>query len=226
MPPTDAPSTDKPLTDTPPTATPAMGEPPARPVPTLRAARVYLRPAERSDLELFVRWFADGEITRYLAARAPFSMAMEERWFERMVEGQGKKDFHFVICLVDGDTPIGTAGLHGINWENGNAEFGISIGEKSYWNQGYGTEALDAICDFGFGQLRMERIELRVYAPNARAQRSYQKAGFTHEGTLRQAMFAEGDFWDVHIMGMLRDEWLALDRPKSWDALPSQARPT
>lgn len=204
----------------------ATQDPPARPIPTLRAGRVYLRPAEKEDVPTFVRWFADAEVTRYLALRAPFSTAMEERWFERMSESQGKRDFHFVICLVDGDTPIGTAGFHGVDWMNGNAEFGISIGEKHLWNQGYGTEALNAICDFGFGQLRLERIELEVYAPNLRAQRSYEKAGFSHEGTLRRAMFAEGEYWDIHIMALLRDEWLALDRPRSWDDLPSQAPTT
>lgn len=208
---------------------PAAAEPPdapARPVPTLRAQRVYLRPAEKEDIPTFVRWFADAEMTRYLAARAPFSRAMEERWFEQMAENQGKRAFHFVICLIDGDVPIGTAGFHGINWTEGNAEFGISIGEKAYWNQGYGTEALHAICDFGFGQLRLERIELEVYEPNKRAQRSYEKAGFRLEGTLRHAMFAEGQFWDIRVMALLRDEWLALDRPRSWDGLPSQARTT
>lgn len=205
---------------------PAPDEVPVRPIPVLRAARIYLRPAERHDLERFVRWFADAETTRFLSVRAPFSLAMEERWFERMVEGQGKRDFHFVICLVEDDAPIGTAGLHGVNWTEGSAEFGISIGEKDRWNQGYGTEALDAICDFAFGSLRLERVELQVFAPNTRAQRSYVKAGFRMEGTLRRAMFAEGDFWDVHVMALLRDEWKALDRPKSWEGLPSQTART
>lgn len=211
-----------------PTAPPATtpDEAPARPIPVLRARRIYLRPAERTDLERFVRWFADAETTRYLASRAPFSMAMEERWFERMVESQGKRDYLFVICLVDGDEPIGTAGLHHVNGTEGNAEFGISIGEKDRWNQGYGTETLEAITDFAFGSLRMERLELEVYAPNARAQRSYVKAGFQQEGTMRHAMFAEGAFWDIHVMSMLRHEWLVLDRPKSWDGLPSQATRT
>lgn len=206
---------------------PPAGDAPAlRPVPTLRAPRVYLRPAERDDLERFVRWFADAEVTRYLALRAPFSLAAEERWFDQMLGSQGKRDYHFVICLVEDGTPIGTAGLHGISGMEGNAEFGISIGEKAYWNQGYGTEALHAICDFGFGALRLERIQLQVYAPNRRARRSYEKAGFVHEGTQRHAMFAEGDFWDVDVMSLLRDEWRAQERPKSWDGLPSQATTT
>jgi RimJ/RimL family protein N-acetyltransferase len=203
-----------------------VAEPPPRPVPTLRAARVYLRPAEKTDLERFVRWFADGEVTRYLALRAPFSLAMEERWFEQMIAGQGKRDYHFVICLVEDDTPIGTAGLHGINGVEGNAEFGISIGEKAYWNRGYGTESLHAICDFAFGALRLERIQLQVYTPNTRAVRSYEKAGFVLEGTQRHALFAEGEFVDVHVMSLLRDEWRAQVRPKSWDVIPSQAPTT
>jgi RimJ/RimL family protein N-acetyltransferase len=189
--------------------------PPA--APTLRSKRIYLRPAERSDLELFVRWFADGEITRHLMARAPFSMAMEEKWFERMVERQGVTDYHFVICLLPDGRPIGTVGLHNLDLENGSAAYGISIGEKAEWDKGYGTETLAAISDFGFGQLRLERIWLEVYAPNARARRSYEKAGFVVEGTLRRSHFQDGEHLDVLMMSQLREEWMAQERPRSWE---------
>lgn len=188
----------------------------AQPLPMIRGERIYLRPAEREDLPTFVRWLTDAEVTRTLGIRSPFSLAMEEKWFEGMVERQGKSDYHFVICLIDGDRPIGTAGLHGLDLENGGAEFGISIGEKAEWDRGYGTDALRAICDFGFGALRLERIDLHVYAENARAIRSYEKAGLRHEGRLRHANFREGRHSDVLIMSILRDEWLALDRPTSW----------
>ena len=184
--------------------------------PVIRSERLYLRPAERADLPLFVRWFADTEVSRHLALRAPFSLAMEEKWFDGMAERQGKSDYHFVACLVDDGRPIGTVGLHGLDLENGKAEFGISIGEKDLWGHGYGTEALAAISDFGFGALRLERIELHVYEDNARAIRSYEKAGFHHEGRLRNAQFGEGRHYDVLVMSLLRDEWLALDRPVSW----------
>ncbi|MGH2455984.1 MAG: GNAT family N-acetyltransferase [Candidatus Limnocylindria bacterium] len=197
--------------------------PPAHPLPVLRSERIYLRPAERADLPDFVRWFADAETTRHLALRAPFSLAMEEKWFEGMVERQGKSDYHFVICLAADGRAIGTAGLHGLDLENGHAEFGISIGEKGEWSRGYGTEALNAICDFGFGALRLERIDLHVNAPNLRAQRSYRKAGFQLEGTLRNAQFAEGRHEDVLLMSLLRQEWQALPRPRSWD-LPAEDR--
>ncbi len=188
----------------------------AHPSPMIRGERIYLRPAERADLPTFVRWLTDAEVSRNLSFRAPMSLAMEEKWFEGMVERQGRTDYHFVICLIAGDRPIGTAGLHGLNLEDGHAEFGISIGEKTEWNRGYGTDVLNAICDFGFGHLRLERIDLHVHETNARAIRSYEKAGFRHEGRLRHAWFAEGRHSDLLRMALLRDEWLALDRPTSW----------
>ena len=188
-----------------------------RPLPTIRGELVYLRPAEREDIDLFVRWFADAETTRYLATRAPFSKAMEEKWFESMVEQQGKRQYHFVICLLADDRAIGTAGFHHVNQEDGHATFGISIGEKAEWSKGYGTDALRAICGFGFGELRLERIELDVYITNLRAQRSYEKAGFVSEGILRHAQFADGAFQDLRRMSLLREEWAAQPQRRPWD---------
>jgi len=192
-------------------------QPTSRPLPTIRGELVYLRPAEREDIDLFVRWFADAETTRHLSMRAPFSKAMEEKWFESMVEQQGKRQYHFVICLLADDRAIGTTGFHHVNQEDGNAAFGISIGEKAEWSKGYGTDALRAICDFGFGQLRLERIELDVYESNLRAQRSYEKAGFVTEGLLRHAQFADGAFQDLRRMSLLRDEWAAQPQRRPWD---------
>ena len=178
--------------------------------PIISGTLVYLRPSERADLPAFVRWFNDADVLRNLARRAPMSAAAEEQWFDRMLAAQEKTDYHFVICLLDGDRPIGTAGLHGIDETNGNAEFGIAIGEKSEWGKGYGTDATLAICDFGFGELRLERIGLHYYEGNDRGRRTYERAGFVHEGTLRHAHYARGEHHDIHVMSILREEWVAL----------------
>jgi RimJ/RimL family protein N-acetyltransferase len=183
----------------------------------IRGEHVFLRPAERDDLPLFVRWFNDPDVMRNLAMRLPMSAAAEANWFERMLAAQGKTDYHFVICLLADERPIGTIGLHGVEWDNGSAEFGISIGEKDEWNKGYGTDALRAICGFGFGELRLTRISLHVYAENDRARHSYEKAGFTHEGTLRSARFMRGTYHDVHVMALLRDEWEARPDRITWE---------
>ncbi len=97
--------------------------------PLIRGQLVYLRAPERSDIPTFVRWFNDVEVLRHLAMRAPMSEAAETAWFDRMLAAQGQTDYHFVVCLLADDRPIGTVGLHGIDHTNGTAEFGIALGE-------------------------------------------------------------------------------------------------
>lgn len=187
------------------------------PPPILRGRQVWLRPSERADIPLFVRWFNDAETTTFLSLRAPMGLALEERWYERMLEAEGREAFHFVICLLDDDRPIGTVGLFDIDHLDGNAGMGIMIGEKDLWAKGLGTDALDALLDFGFGNLRLERIWLHVYDFNARARRSYEKCGFILEGTMRRATYRRGRYHDVHLMAILREDWATLQRPRTWD---------
>ena len=188
------------------------------PRPIIRGEQVLLRAPEREDIPTFVRWFNDAEVLTHLAMRAPMSTAAELNWFEWMLASQGTTDYHFVICLATDRRPIGTIGLHGIDFVNGLAEFGIAIGEKDEWGKGYGLDATRAICDFGFGELRLERISLLVYADNPRARRTYEGAGFRHEGTMRRALYQRGQRTDVHVMALLRDEWAALPHRRSWEA--------
>jgi RimJ/RimL family protein N-acetyltransferase len=185
--------------------------------PIIRGEHVYLRPAERDDLPTFVRWFNDADVLENLAMSAPMSHAAETAWYEAMLADHGRSRYHFVICLLADDRPIGTIGLEEVNLIDGRAEFGIAIGERSEWGKGHGTDATRAICDFGFGELRLERISLFVYEGNDRARRAYEKAGFVHEGTLRRAHFSRGSHHDVHVMGLLRDEWAALRHRRSWE---------
>ena len=175
----------------------------------IHGERIFLRPSERADLPLFVRWLNDADVARNLAGRAPMSLAAEEAWFDRMLRAQGTTDYHFVLCLLEDGRPIGTVGLHAVDRVNGSAEFGIAIGEVREWGKGYATEALGAICDFGFGELRLERIALDVYAGNARGRRAYEKAGFLLEATLRNARYGHGRYEDVLVMSLLRDDWAA-----------------
>jgi RimJ/RimL family protein N-acetyltransferase len=177
--------------------------------PQIQHGRVYLRPAERDDIAHFVTWFNDWRTTRTLAIRAPMSRAMEERWFEGMLDHQGRSDDLFVACLFEDDRPIGNCGLHDIDLVNGSAMLGIAIGRPEDRGLGYGTDILRALVGFGFDHLRLERIWLDVYETNPDARRVYQRVGFVHEGTLRRAVYREGRYLDVHRMAILVDEWRA-----------------
>ncbi len=103
---------------------------------------------------------------------------------------------------------IGSTGFFNLDYKNRCAELGIMIGDKSCWNQGYGTEAVRLLVQHGFHTLNLNRIYLRVLENNPRAIRAYEKAGFTHEGRQRQAEFKDGQFVDLLVMSILKEEFL------------------
>lgn len=88
------------------------------------------------------------------------------------------------------------------------------LGEKAWWNKGYGTEAMRLMLRHGFETLNLHRIWLQVYANNQRGLRAYEKAGFQHEGIYREGHYQAGKYHDVFLMSVLRQEWDAQNRVK------------
>jgi RimJ/RimL family protein N-acetyltransferase len=180
-----------------------------QPEPLIRGSLVYLRPGERSDIPLFVRWLSDARTAEHLAIRSPIGQAMEERWFEDMLDHHGRDRWFFVIARLDDDRPVGSIDLNMLDLTNGGAGLGILIGDPADTSQGYGSDAIRALLGFGFGELRLERIWLDVYDDNARGRHVYNRLGFVQEGIFRRGLFRHGRFVDVHRMAILRDEWSA-----------------
>ena len=152
------------------------------------------------------------ETGRCLLHQSCLLAAVQAR-IERLAKDQGDSLYNFVICLLADERPIGEVMLADVDRRNGSAEVGIFIGEPEEWGKGYGTEALRALVDFGFGELRLERIWLEVWTENARARRAYEKAGFALEGTIRNDRYEFGVLTSGDIMSVLRDEWLAPPHP-------------
>jgi RimJ/RimL family protein N-acetyltransferase len=174
----------------------------------LYSDRVRLRAFEREDLPRFVTWLNDPEVRAGISKQTPIGMAQEEKWFADVL--QRPLDEHPLVIEAraeGGWQPIGSCGLHNFDWHSRWGLLGISIGEKSQWNQGYGTEAVRLLLRHAFKTLNLNRVWLQVFESNARAIRSYEKAGFVHEGRQRQAFFRAGRYEDVLIMGILAHEW-------------------
>ena len=187
-----------------------------RPIRGLRGERVYLRPIELDDAETIHRWYEDTRV-QTLMGDPPRSLAARRRRYESALSGDGDEFFAFVICRLDDDRPVGRTDVFHIDRQNGSAAFGIAIGDPADWGHGLGSDAVNAIVDFVFGQLRLERLWLDTDDHNKRAQAVYAKAGFVVEGRLRRAFYQDGRWSDDIRMAMLRSEWEALPRKRSWD---------
>lgn len=170
----------------------------------LRGNRVKLGPIKREYIDSYLKWFNDPEITQYLVMYRPLTRMWEEDWLENLKDRTDT--IIFSISLLD-DTHIGNCGLHAIDWKNRFGEAGITIGEKEYQGKGYGTEAMEILLEYGFNTVNLNRIQLRVYDFNIRAIKSYRNIGFIEEGRLRKAIFNKGEYHDILMMSILREEW-------------------
>jgi RimJ/RimL family protein N-acetyltransferase len=90
--------------------------------------------------------------------------------------------------------------------ENRCGNVGIAIGHPGYRDRGYGTDAMQTLCRFGFAMMNLHRIELTVDATNARARHVYRKVGFVEDGLLRDHRFIAGAYRDTVVMSILRNE--------------------
>lgn len=170
---------------------------------------VRLRAMEAGDLEPNYRWMNDGEVIHFLAMRYPISRAEEDRWLANRPPNDFAHGVQLAIETKEG-VHIGNLGLHDPHPEHRTAVLGIVIGEKDYWSNGYGTDAIVTVLRFGFSEMNLNRVSLHVFEFNERAIACYTKCGFQIEGRLRQNYFGEGRYWDVIVMGVLRGEFEAL----------------
>jgi RimJ/RimL family protein N-acetyltransferase len=170
--------------------------------------RIHLRGVEPTDLPNMVRWMNDPEVIQNLLIYTPLSSGDEQSWFETMQKSP-KEEHVYVIEILEENNwiPVGSTGFHAIDWKNRSAEIGISIGEKKYWNRGYGRDTMRLMLRHAFNDLNLNRVNLSVFETNERAKKAYLASGFVEEGRLRQDIFKNGRYIDVFIMSVLRSEW-------------------
>ncbi|MGE5529242.1 MAG: GNAT family N-acetyltransferase [Patescibacteria group bacterium] len=163
---------------------------------------VSLRPFTRDDLPSMVRWNNDPEVEYYVDCDLPKTLPDCERWFRANIPS---RDYRLYAIEDERGRLIGDLELDHISWRNREAEFRIRIGEKTYWNNGYGTAAVRKLLGLALTELGLHRIYLRVYRFNRRAIRCYEKCGFRKRGLLRRTGRHAAGWKDIILMTILID---------------------
>ncbi|WP_254527936.1 GNAT family N-acetyltransferase [Natrinema gelatinilyticum] len=172
----------------------------------LEGERSTLRPIEEEDLEFLQAQANDPRIWRPIGRSRPLNLEQEREFFEDVVCG----DENVVVMIVVESEPVGTIALNWIDWEVQKAELGYWVA-SDHQRQGYGTEAVEQILEYGFDQLGLHRIEARVFELNEPSRRLLESAGFTQEGVHRDVEFIDGQYQDAYWYGLLEDEWREQD---------------
>src|SRR3972149_717081 len=169
----------------------------------LEGRLTVLRPKRPSDAEADYAWRVDPELAA-LDATSPLRMSLREyvRYFRDELEYPSPGSVRFAIDARDG-THIGNCMYYDINDEERQAEVGIMIGDRRYWDRGYGSDALLALLRHIFTGTALRRVYLHTLDHNVRAQRAFRRVGFRDVGPVRR------DGHSFLLMEVLRDEWLA-----------------
>lgn len=167
----------------------------------LRGTSTILRPYnETTDLEPFTRWMNDPDMRDFLASTVfPITGAWEREQMNKLALDRSGNSVFLVIEKKDEEGPIGTMGLHRINWIDRTTSTGSFIGDEENRSKGYGTDAKMQLLNYAFTTLGLRVIRSGVIANNERSARALLKQGYTEVGRIPEWFFRNGAYHDERI---------------------------
>ncbi len=168
--------------------------------------KCYLSPVSTDDAAKWAEWFNDLEVTIPLGDEA---YTMQSLGFQQAEVAEIIKDRYPAFSIVDLQTDklIGRCVLFGVSHVNRSANLGIVIGEKEYWSNGYGADAIRLLLDHAFNLMNLNSVMLGTFEFNKRAIKCYQNIGFKEIGRRRQARIIGGRKYDGILMDILAEEF-------------------
>ena len=164
--------------------------------------KVYLAKMRVEDVDTYVKWMNDENVTRGLIGGVQtVTREDEENWIKANIDTN-----QFAIVRKKDDKIIGNCGFNEINDMHKVGVIGIFIGEVDNRNKGFGTDAVRTLVKYGFEKLNLHVIMLTVYAFNEAAIACYKKVGFKECGKCREACFMDEKRYDKIMMDILREE--------------------
>lgn len=167
----------------------------------ITGSNVRLRDQTIDDARNNYDWQTDDELVRFDAASLltiTFEQYLAE--FISILHYPSSTGYRFAIETLEGNH-IGNCAYYNMDKVRGEAELGILIGNRDYWGKGYGTDAVSTLISHIFRETNLKRIYLKTLDSNTRAQKCFEKCGFTPYG------YRDRDGYSFVLMEMLRKQW-------------------
>ncbi len=165
----------------------------------IKTERLLLREIVASDIQNIYRGLSNPQVIKYYGVSFDSLEATEEQmdWYEQ------PNQYWWAICSMDDQVFYGAGGLNDLSETHQKAEIGFWL-LPDFWGKGMMSEAMPAICNYGFHQLGLHRIEGFVEASNQNCKRAMAKLDFAHEGTMKDCEVKNGEFVSVDIYAKLK----------------------
>lgn len=163
--------------------------------------RIRLRAIEVEDRVIYHKWINDSETNFWRGLYHPMSLAEVTERLEELKRPSSEQIS--LVIEAENSEPIGLVGLRNICLRSRRAEIWIYIGEKKYWNQKFGQEALSALIKYAFDEMNLHRVWLECDPDFKLSVKCYEHVGFCIEGRLKDGYFRHGKYRDTIVMGIV-----------------------
>ncbi|MFC1918718.1 GNAT family N-acetyltransferase [Chloroflexota bacterium] len=173
----------------------------------ISSSKIILREKTLAGARNDYTWEMDHELAQLDAAptvNATFSQYLTDYIAE--LRHPLPNSYRFAIYTLD-DEHIGNCSYYNVSETRGEAELGIMIGNRDYWDKGYGTDTVSTLVDYVFYQTKLNRLYLKTLESNTRAQKCFKKCGFSQYGDLVKKGL------DFVLMEIHRDRWQEHKQP-------------
>jgi RimJ/RimL family protein N-acetyltransferase len=173
------------------------------------SGRLIIRRFASGDAEAFASYRSDPEVARYQDWESPYRLSEAKKFIatlQHLAPGTPGTWFQFAVSLASSGTLIGDTALRTTRADASQAELGFTFA-AAYQGQGYATEAVRAVVQYGFMKLGMHRMFSQTDARNLRAQRLLERLGFRREGELRESIWFKGAWATELVYAQFESEW-------------------
>jgi RimJ/RimL family protein N-acetyltransferase len=162
------------------------------------------------DPDILAGWTHDPQWSSFLDVAAhPLSVESVRKLLERTEKhmDEDKNFFHFTVRRNEDNHLEGLAKIFWIDFHNGTGVVNLFMGDAGHRQDDYGLEALRLLLRFAFNDLNLHRVSAWPVADDSAFTHLLEQSGFEEEGRRREASFHDGRYWDVLLMGLLRNKW-------------------
>lgn len=169
--------------------------------------KIYLRaPVEDDVTGNWYQWLSDPEITAFLGERWwPNTIESQRAFFESIKDSKDR--LLLAVCDVKTDLQIGVCNLSSISWVHRNADVALIIGDKNYRNGAYAIETLSLLLQIAFDRINLLNLKSAHMSSNPYTPLLEKMFGFTEAGRLSGFMFSKGEYVDLVITQLKRQDW-------------------
>jgi len=176
--------------------------------PNINTKRLFLREINLNDARTLFQYWSDDEVTKYLNIDSFINIGQALNMIRLLKSLFPRKEgIRWVIVRKEDNAVIGTCGFNSWVKKSSRGEIGYELG-RTYWGNGYASEALSEIIEYGFNVMELNRIEAFTVPEAVRSINLLKKFGFKKEGILREYGYWNNQYWDENIYSLLKKDWV------------------